>query len=50
MAAILIFDHSRAAAVISGMLVALPTVIAMIRHQDAAWEHAATAPLRPGED
>jgi hypothetical protein len=50
LAAILIFDHSLAAAVISGTLVALPTLIAMIRHQDAAWERAATQPLRPDED
>src|SRR5215207_1540847 len=50
LAAILIFDHSLAAAVISGTLVALPTLIAMIRHQDSAWERAATEPLRPGED
>jgi hypothetical protein len=49
-AAILIFDHSLAAAVIAGTLVALPTMIAMIRHQDSAWERAATEPLRPGED
>ena len=50
LAAILIFDHSLAAAVISGTLVALPTMIAMIRYQDSAWEHAATQPLRAGED
>ena len=50
LAAILIFDHSLAAAVISGTLIALPTMIAMIRHQDSAWERAATEPLRPGED
>jgi hypothetical protein len=49
-AAILIFDHSPAAAAISGTLVALPTLIAMIRHQDAAWARAAAEPLRPGED
>ncbi len=49
-AAILVFDHSLAAAVIAGTLVALPTVIAMIRHQDSAWERAATEPLRPGDD
>ena len=48
--AILIFDHSLAAAAVSGTLVALPTMIAMIRHQDAAWERAAAEPLRPGED
>jgi len=45
LAAILIFDHSLAAAVISGALVALPTLIALIRHQDAAWERAAAEPL-----
>jgi hypothetical protein len=50
LAAILIFDHSLAAAVISGTLVALPTTIAMIRYQDAAWERAVTEPLSPGED
>ena len=49
-AAILIFDHSLAAAVTSGALVALPTMIAMIQYQDSAWERAATEPLRPGED
>jgi hypothetical protein len=50
LAASLIFDHSLAAAAISGTLVGLPTMIAMIRHQDSAWERAATEPLRPGED
>src|SRR5918995_1478270 len=49
LAAILIFDHSLGAAVISGTLVALPTMIAMIRYQDSAWERAAAEPLRPGE-
>jgi hypothetical protein len=48
--AILIFDHSLAAAVISGTLVALPAMIAMIRYQDSAWERAAAEPLRPGDD
>jgi hypothetical protein len=48
--AILIFDHSLAAAVIAGTLVALPTMIAMIRYQDSAWERGAAEPLRPGED
>jgi len=48
-AAILIFDHSLAAAVISGVLIALPTLIALIRHQDSAWETAAAEPLEPGE-
>jgi hypothetical protein len=50
LAAILIFDHSLVAAVISGTLVALPTVIAMVRHQDSAWERAAAEPLRPADD
>ena len=50
LAAILIFDHSLAAAVISGAVVAIPVVIAMIRHQDSAWHRAATEPLRPGEE
>jgi hypothetical protein len=50
LAAILIFDHSLAAAVISGAVVALPVMIAMIRQQDSAWQRAAAEPLRPGED
>ena len=50
LAAILIFDHSLAAAVISGALVAVPVMIAMIRYQDSAWELAAAEPLMPGED
>jgi hypothetical protein len=49
-AAILIFDHSLAAAVIAGALVALPTLIALIRHQDSTWERAVAEPLRSGED
>ena len=48
--ATLIFEDSLVAAVMSGTLVALPTMIAMIRHQDSAWERAATEPLRPAED
>ena len=50
LAAILIFDHSLAAAVISGTLVALPTMIAMIRYQDSAWERAVSEPFESGED
>jgi hypothetical protein len=45
LAAILIFDHSLAAAVIAGAVVALPALIAMIRHQDLAWQRAAAEPL-----
>jgi hypothetical protein len=50
LAAILIFDHSLAAAVISGAVVALPVMVAMIRHEDSAWHHAAAERLRPGEE
>ena len=49
-AAILIFDHSLAAAVISGTLVAFPTAIAMIGYQDSTWHHAVADPLRPDMD
>jgi hypothetical protein len=50
LAASVIFDHSLAAAVISAPLVVVPTMIAMIRYQDSAWERAAAEPLRPRED
>jgi hypothetical protein len=46
LAAILIFDHSLAAAVISGTLIAVPTMIAMIRYQDSEWERAAAEPFQ----
>jgi hypothetical protein len=49
LAAILIFDHSLAAAVISGAVVALPVMVALIRHEDSAWQRSAAEPLRPGE-
>jgi hypothetical protein len=49
LAAILIFDHSLAAAVIAGALIAVPTMIAMIRYQNSEWERAAAAPLLPDE-
>jgi hypothetical protein len=49
LAAILIFDHSLAAAVISGALVAVPTMLAMIRRQDSEWERAAAQPLSQAE-
>jgi hypothetical protein len=48
LAAILIFDHSLAAAVIAGALVALPTMTVLIRHQNLAWGRATAEPLRPG--
>jgi hypothetical protein len=47
LAAILIFDHSLAAAVISGAAVAIPVMIAMIRHEDSTWQRAAAEPLKP---
>jgi hypothetical protein len=47
LAAVLIFDHSLAAALIAGTVVALPALIAMIRHQDLAWQRAAAEPLTP---
>jgi hypothetical protein len=50
LAAILIFEHSLAAALIAGAVVALPVMIAMIRHEDLAWQRAAAEPLRPGEE
>jgi hypothetical protein len=50
LAAILIFDHSLAAAVIFGAVVALPAMVALIRHEDSAWQRAAAEPLRPGEE
>jgi hypothetical protein len=50
LAAILVFDHSLAAAVISGAAVAVPVLVAMIRHEDSVWHRAAAEPLRPGEE
>ena len=44
-AASLILDHSLAAAIIAGTLVALPAVFAMIRHQNSTWERASIEPL-----
>ena len=44
-AASLIFDHSLAAAIIAGTLVALPAVFTMIRHQNSTWERASVEPL-----
>jgi hypothetical protein len=50
LAVTLISDHSLAAGVISGTLVAPSAMIAMIRYQDSAWERAAAEPLSPEED
>ena len=49
LATILIFDHSLAAAVIAGAVVALPTMIAMIRYEDSVWQRAGAEPLRLSE-
>jgi hypothetical protein len=49
LAAILISDHSLVAAVICGAVVAVPVLVAMIRHEDSAWHRAAAEPLRPRE-
>ncbi len=46
LAAILVFDHSLAAAIVAGTLVALPALVAMIRHQDSTWERAAQGVTR----
>ena len=48
-AAILVFDHSLAATVIAGVVVALPVMVAMIRHQDSAWERATAEPVMQEE-
>jgi hypothetical protein len=50
LAAILVFDHSLAAAVIAGALVALPTLVAMIQNQNSAWERSVSEPLGSGGD
>jgi hypothetical protein len=43
--AIVASDHSPAAALIAGAVVALATLSALMRHQGHAWERALTAPL-----
>ena len=50
LAAILIFDHSLPAALVSGTLAAVPTMIVMIRYQNSAWERAAAELLRLSEN
>jgi hypothetical protein len=45
LAGILIFDHSLAAAVIAGALVAIPTLIALIQNQNSTWERSVSEPL-----
>jgi hypothetical protein len=47
--ATLVSDHSLAAALIAGAVVAVPALVALIRHQDVTWERAASAPLGPGQ-
>ena len=48
LAAILIFDHSLAASVIAGTVVAVPVMVALIRHEDSAWQEAAAQTLELG--
>jgi hypothetical protein len=43
--AILVSDHSLAAALISGALVALAALIALMRYQDSAWKRGDAGPL-----
>jgi hypothetical protein len=45
LAAILIFDHSLAAAVIAGALVAVPALVALIQNQNSVWERSVSEPL-----
>jgi hypothetical protein len=50
LAAILVSDHSLAAALISGAVVALAALVALIRFENSEWEQAVAAPLIVGED
>jgi hypothetical protein len=50
MVAILASDHSLAAALISGAVVALAALVAMMRFQSSAWKQASIAPLVADED
>jgi hypothetical protein len=48
--AIQVSDHSLAAALISGALVALSALVALMRFQDSAWKRGNAAPLRVDDD
>jgi inner membrane protein involved in colicin E2 resistance len=48
--AILASDHSLAAALLAGAVVALAALVALMRFQRSAWEQAATMPLIADED
>jgi hypothetical protein len=50
LAAILISDHSLAAALLSGALVALCALVALMRFQDSAWKRGDASPLFADED
>jgi hypothetical protein len=50
LAAILISDHSLVAALISGALVALSALVALMRFQHSAWKRGDAAPLFADED
>ncbi len=48
--AILVSDHSLAAALISGAVVAIAALVTLMRFQDNAWRRAAAAPLSVDEE
>ena len=50
LAAILISDHSLAAALVSGTLVALSALVALMPFQESAWKRGDAAPLFADED
>ena len=50
LAAIEISDHSLAAALTAGAVVALASLVALMRFQRASWARAATAPLIATEE
>jgi hypothetical protein len=43
-------EYARRIALLRRYYFELPTLIAMIRHEDSAWQRAAAEPLKPGED
>ena len=48
--AILVSDHSLAAALISGAVIALAALVALMRFQESAWKRGDAAPLSADED
>jgi hypothetical protein len=49
-AAAVVSDHSLAAALVSGAVVALAVLLALMRFQRSAWKRADSAPLIVDED